>query len=738
MNKPLQIFEYERLKKDKIINHFNPTNAIKGDELKNLELKVEKILKQFEQYYDREIDKNKSKEKDEIFSLIKDGVKFKQYVGVVRIGSLTIEILPKLDELNKNSEEDKKLWQSLLYKMVRKATNLDGKLTGFANLSFHANNFISMYIAYFVKEVAYLNRTGLIKKYHRKEGNLTSLKGRLNFSKQISKNLVHAERFYVNYTTYDRDNFLNQILYKALMACRRINTSPDLSGKIEAEILNFPEVSNINVSDATFNKIKYDRKSTEYKNAISLARFILMKLFPALKSGQTDTIAVMYDMNKLYEKYIEVKLRQALGDEYRVTAQDQIDFWKFNTNKSFRKVKPDLVVYKGEEVVTVLDTKWKIPKEEQFPSIQDLRQMFVYNQYYFNQDKNKRAALVYPNIEALIKEGQYNNNSNFGTCDVVYVTMQKTNTIENGNEMKNSEFDIDISKLVEYIKSKKMKNILIIKSEKEIRDELQNAINALQILINAPEYKTEEKNEWESMIENLEEELEELYDGQSFLVDSKDNNKIIFDFWKHFQSNDFHEFEFENEKYLEINYMNDEDELTAVVDYNGNILIEDCNDYNLCPNNRIIGWFVGRHIGIYEKPDEEFAVIVDSGIKARNIQYVEEKKIFLVNESICYDLDLNLIGKMMKDEELEYTDHYTKICDDKNHKGLLFKNSVIIEPQFNSLKFYYDEEFLFVKGIGQDNKYSFFVLKDNDLIKEETYTEDFDLGQYADDFSSQE
>ena len=460
MAKPLQLFEYERLKKDKIVEYYKnqQRNIIFSlAELDNFDRKADKIIKQLEQYYDREIDKNKSKGKAEIFSLIKDGVKFNQYVGVIRIGSLTIEILPKIDQVNNNDETDNKLWQSLLYKMVRKATNLDAKLTGFANLNFHTNNFISMYISYFVKEVAYLNRTGLIKKYHRKEGNLASLKGRLNFSKQISKNLVHAQSFYVNYTTYDRDNFLNQILLKALVACRRINTSPDLSGKIEAEILNFPEVSNINVSDGTFNKINFDRKSSAYKNAISLARFILMKLFPALKSGQTETIAVMYDMNKLYEKYIEVKLREALGDEYRVTAQDQIPFWKFDSNNTFRKVKPDLVVYKVNEVVAVLDTKWKIPKFEHFPSIQDLRQMFVYNQYFFNDERPKRAALVYPNIEGSIKEGKYNINTkdgnilNFGTCDVVYVALQKSTAVKNDTKLRPSEYDINITKLVEYI-----------------------------------------------------------------------------------------------------------------------------------------------------------------------------------------------------------------------------------------------------------------------------------------------
>ena len=510
MRKPLQIFEYERLKKEDIVRYFikqYPNKTFSKDEENNFEHKAKKILKQFEQYYDREIDKNKSKEKTEIFTLIKDGVKFKQYVGVVRIGSLTIEVLPKIDEVKTNTVDDKKLWQSLLYKMVRKAANLDGKLTGFANLNFHANNFISMYIAYFIKEVAYLNRTSLIKKYHRKEGNLTSLKGRLNFSKQISKNLVHAERFYVNYTTYDRDNFLNQILFKALMACRRLNTSPDLAGKIEAEILNFPEVSNINVSDATFNKIKFDRKSIAYKNAISLARFILMRLFPALKSGQTDTIAVMYDMNKLYEIYVakllQKKLDESKPNKYQVKAQNDKDFWRFYYKKSFRQITPDLIVIdkeqKPEKVIAVFDTKWKDSDNTGFPSIQDLRQMYVYNQYYFdylspfNSDKqcsdiiNKykklnekysehnskfdteekrktdrlkeqkeirkeiaiKSALIYPkgelvnnnesDFEKYIDYGEFKYPFKNGICDVIYLPIISENNMEVSNDNKTED-----------------------------------------------------------------------------------------------------------------------------------------------------------------------------------------------------------------------------------------------------------------------------------------------------------
>lgn len=437
MIRTLQIFEHQRLKEADIAVYLKSIKPYLSDAEATHRSKG--ILRHFEQYYDKEIDKKK--DAVEIFKLIKDGVQFNHYVGVVRVGNITIEVLPKMDGAKET--EDKMLWQGLLYKMVKQAIHLDGKLTGYANLNYHSNNFITMYISRFVHEVAYLNRMGLVKKYRRKEGNVTALKGRLNFSKQINKNSVHAERFYVNYTTYDKDNFLNRILYKALLACRRLNNNPDLAGKIETELLQFPEMSHVPISHATFNRIVYDRKTAGYKNAIALARFILLQLHPALKSGSTDTIAVMFDMNRLYEKYIEVKLRKKLGDEYEVKAQKSEAFWKLGTDRMARKIKPDLIVSKGGDLVSILDTKWKVPKTQQFPSMDDLRQMFVYNQYPFElHNSKKRGCLVYPNHNGKILIGQFQGAGGFGNCDIVYLPVK----------LEGNSLDVDIDVLAEYIK----------------------------------------------------------------------------------------------------------------------------------------------------------------------------------------------------------------------------------------------------------------------------------------------
>lgn len=334
------------------------------------------------------------------FELIHNGIKFKEFVGVLLVGKTTIEILPKADK-----ELESKDWRKVLIGMLHAVGLFDIHTPSSSALELRANSILELYFELFVSELEYLFHGGLIKKYRSTSGNLNSLKGSIQFSKHISRNLIHRERFYVNYIAYDKEHIYHQILYKALRLLQRINNNISLKSRITSLLLDFPEIQDLKVSENTFNRIIYDRKSSKYKNSIEIARLLLLNYHPDIKVGINDVLALMFDMNYLWERFVYTSLRKYNKTGNTITAQNTRNFWKPIDGRN-SKIKPDIVINMDKSDCVVLDTKWKDLKQSN-PSSQDLRQMYVYMKYY----NASRVALVYPNIESSIKSGTFYNDS---------------------------------------------------------------------------------------------------------------------------------------------------------------------------------------------------------------------------------------------------------------------------------------------------------------------------------------
>ena len=143
------------------------------------------------------------------FTPIHKGIKFSHYVGVIQVGQLTIEILPKTDKVEGNYAK----WHTGLIGMLKICRYLKLESSTEANLKLQQATLLDLYIYTFLNEVELLLHKGLVKKYRLVQENKSVLSGSLQFQKHIIKNLVHKERFYIQHQTYDKIHLLLSLIH---------------------------------------------------------------------------------------------------------------------------------------------------------------------------------------------------------------------------------------------------------------------------------------------------------------------------------------------------------------------------------------------------------------------------------------------------------------------------------------------------------------------------------------------
>lgn len=313
------------------------------------------------------------------FELIHNGVRFKNYVGAIQVGKTAIEVLPKAGK-----EDNPEAWQHVLIQMLKTCKLLQAKESGTANLKLRANSVLELYFELFLNELELLLRQGLIKKYKKQEGQQNSLKGALAFNKHITKNTVHKERFFVSYTVYSKDHLLHQILHETLLVISSISNNSIIKDKLGRVLAQYPKVSRVSINPSVFDRIPDSRKHNPYGKALDIAKLILLNYRPDIKAGRKDLLAIMFDMNILWEEYVLRVLKKTNNGEWKIRRQETKKFWNSKT------IRPDIVLEnKGETYV--IDTKWKLIDSNK-PSDTDLKQMFAYNHHW----SSRKSMLLYP------------------------------------------------------------------------------------------------------------------------------------------------------------------------------------------------------------------------------------------------------------------------------------------------------------------------------------------------------
>lgn len=327
-------------------------------------------------------------------------VRARNFVGYVEIGDLAIEILPKADRDDTTGAE---VWSTGLLEMLRVAHGLQLDRLPDASQLGGRSRLLDLIARAYISEVNRLLHEGLAKGYRTTASNGTVFKGRLKIADHLRDNVAHAHRFFVEYETFDRDILVNRVLAAALDALSWCALSDAAARGVDVCLSRFPELSQRAIPADAFERITLNRATQRYANALTYARLILSQRGPQLRTGRERVFALLFDMNVLWERYIAVLLRRVAPSGVHVSTQERHEFWRPERH-GVRKVRPDIVVRTADEnVLLVIDTKWKVPKNG-LPSDDDLKQMFVYNELL----DGARSMLLYPRTaRSTAERGQY-------------------------------------------------------------------------------------------------------------------------------------------------------------------------------------------------------------------------------------------------------------------------------------------------------------------------------------------
>lgn len=319
------------------------------------------------------------------FTVLSNGIRFAQYVGILQAGDLTIEVLPKAD---RQRLPERRTWQRLLIDLLHTCRLLPLHRLPVSGQQVQQHTLLDLYIDIFLEEVGALLRQGLSRSYRRQQGREQVLKGRLLLVRQLREQ-GRPTQFHIEQTTYDYEHLFNSLLWQALkmlaalpLPAARRQRVQQLQGRFPAH-LSAPDLL------PNWERLRFNRRTERYRPALRIAWLLLQQYHPNLRAGQFPAFSLLFDMNLLFEEFICRQLRQGLPEGVSLRRQLQQPFW------NRRQIRPDLLLTDGRRRI-ILDTKWKILTRPQ-PSIDDLRQLFIYQQYFRAQE----GILLYPSVSGL-------------------------------------------------------------------------------------------------------------------------------------------------------------------------------------------------------------------------------------------------------------------------------------------------------------------------------------------------
>lgn len=327
-------------------------------------------------------------------------------VGILATEGGTLEILPKIDlDMAGTVEVQNSAIRRRLIHMISVALDLRVDVGAITELDWQRDTLLEILIRIFSEKLVDAVRQGIPREYLKYEDDLPALRGALNVTRQFTRNAVTPSRLACRFEMLSSDVPLNKIMKATVLHLSRISQSEANQRRLRELAFVYADIGDMSARTFQWSNVTIDRTNRRWADLLSLARLLLQNRFQNTSGGRNKGVALLFEMNKLFEEYIgRLISRAAAGSEYRVTRQGGLLFCltDIETDRRTFQTKPDILLRRGGLVTHVIDTKWKritsrIDDVKQGVSQGDVYQMMAYGQLY----QSSRLTLLYPHHQGL-------------------------------------------------------------------------------------------------------------------------------------------------------------------------------------------------------------------------------------------------------------------------------------------------------------------------------------------------
>lgn len=320
-------------------------------------------------------------------------VKFAQFCGVIQLDGLVIEVLPKLGRQSEQADRSR----GLLLRMLQTAGLFRPTPVGSASMGRQSFHLLDWFIDHFRAQVQEQLRMGAIRRYVERNDSLTHVRGRLDFNTQLRENLTRPQLIACQFEELEQDNIYNQSLVNVLGQLRHRAQHPQVVRDITELLLHFGAISACSIVAEDVEKLRFNRMEDRWLPVFQQATLFLRNLHPDVSAGESSALALLFNMNMLFERFVAATLREAMPDWELSTLGQARHLARDTQGRTAFTLKPDIMLSRNANPMFIADAKWKLldpARRQSGISRADIYQMLAYAERYACED----IALIYPAV----------------------------------------------------------------------------------------------------------------------------------------------------------------------------------------------------------------------------------------------------------------------------------------------------------------------------------------------------